>query len=713
SSPFVCLVARQALPDTPLLACIIGALAMFTLANEDGDRALAPIGHLQIPWTHHRVAFDARHVVFALAGGFVAGQAVYYLLYFTWLPQLAVSTWVRPGYLPFAMGVLLVALARDGWLIVRLPIIAIGGVGVELHGATTHARLPGQSWWRYTFDAVVPAWERHSPDRYLVRAVSFPFVWAYGGSWETTDAVAGRLLRVKPLTTMRQVYLLWCYAFIGISVLAKGPPGLAVVAGVIGLHTVLLWRWRAMYEGALELKRGILLAIATFMPWHIAMWLKDGSRFIDEYLVIHILNRATVGVDSSPGTFQMYTTQLGHGMWLWAALLPAALAAAVLRARLDTRAGRVRFTITVWAVVTVAFYGLVQTKFHHYILPAVPPLALLVACFLDDLLAGRERLHPLLAGLGAGIVLLVARDLAFEPERWIEMFVFRDDRPWPHGAPWSIDVSDGFIALGIVAAVALLVATRWVRLGIAALGVVGLAICVWSLQVYMPIAGTHWGMRDAIRTYYEQRTIYGHKTVYFGIGQLHDAWRDHDDHVRFETFVPTALQVGQPMTITLQVNDPDDEHTKETEYTMLGAVSAIEDHAVEVTLRPNERGRLRGAIARGAADHRVDRKRPVTIVDADRLLAWQLYWRGENFWSADEIWGWAPELKTAFKAPDNLEFLRYLADRTRAPLGRRYFLVTDANKIPNVKPSLPGRALRTFEVIDTSSNKFTLAAFWL
>ena len=36
------------------------------------------------------------------------------------------------------------------------------------------------------------------------------------------------------------------------------------------------------------------------------------------------INRATVGVDNSPGTFEYYTSQLGHGMWLWAALVPAA-----------------------------------------------------------------------------------------------------------------------------------------------------------------------------------------------------------------------------------------------------------------------------------------------------------------------------------------------------------------------------------------------------
>ena len=73
------------------------------------------------------------------------------------------------------------------------------------------------------------------------------------------------------------------------------------------------------------------------------------------------------------------------------------------------------------------------------------------------------------------------------------------------------------------------------------------------------------------------------------------------------------------------------------------------------------------------------------IVDADRLIAWQLYWRGENFWSGDEIWGPIPEMKTAVKETDNVAFLRYLNDRAIAPEGRTYYVVTEAGR-PRDRP---------------------------
>src|SRR5204862_5623044 len=140
----------------------------------------------------------------------------------------------------------------------------------------------------------------------------------------------------------------------------------------------------------------------------------DGPLFIDEYLFTHFVTRATSGADNSIGTFEYYTSQIGHGMWLWAALLPAAIGAALLRARCTTREGRVRFLVALWAIAAVAFFSLVQTKFHHYVLPAVPALGILVAFLLDDLIAGRERLHPLFALIAIAIVLLIGRDLMFE-----------------------------------------------------------------------------------------------------------------------------------------------------------------------------------------------------------------------------------------------------------------------------------------------------------
>jgi 4-amino-4-deoxy-L-arabinose transferase-like glycosyltransferase len=731
SAPMFCMIARNAIPDMPMVACTIGAMALFTMAVEDGERPILPLWRPRI--AGRTLPIDARHVVMLLCGGFILIQAIYYCWYFLVSPQLAVrGRMPSPAlWLPLLMVLGVGAMSRTGWLILRLPFVLIGGViaTIKNEPLPERAARPGRRGpLSYVFgwatDGTLEAWDKHALDPYIIRGL----VWLPAlvgvtpknmsrpaAAWLWTGIVAEKLFVVKPLTTMRQVYLIGCYSLLGVSVLAKGPPGLAVVGITGALHVIILGRWRALWDGAFELKRGIIMMLATFLPWHVAMFLKDGLRFIDEYLFTHVLNRAAVGVDNSPGTFEYYTDQIGHGMWIWAALLPAAIACAFLRSRQDTREGRVRFMVALWAICGVAMFCLVQTKFHHYILPAIPPLAILVAFLLDDVWSKRYKLHPMLAGLGVGIVLLICRDLMHEPERWIEMFVFRYDRPWPNADPYSIDVADGIFGIGIFAALALpWLATRFARAGVILVSAAGLAICVWALQVYMPIAGQHWGMRDAVRTYYEQRSIYGQKLVYFGTHQLYEDWADADDTWSFDTFIPDTLHEGQPMTLDIEVHKADDERITETEVTLVGSVTGIGKHSVTLTLGKGERQKLSSLIAKGKAPGPRPAHVPVRAVDADRLIAWQLYWRGENFWSGDEIWGYPPEMKTAYMKTDNVDFNKYINDRTRAPIGRRYFLVTEAGRITGARSMLPTQRGRdSFEVLDTTSNKFSLASFTL
>ena len=721
TTPMFCLIARQTIPDMPMVACTMGAIALFAMAVEDGDRPA------------HRRA----RIVLGLAGAFVFVQAIAIAKSFITAPQIALrGPMPSPAlWLPLLMALWFGALSREGWLILRLPSVLAGAVICAIRGVRVPERGE-KPLWRYVFDDVLGTWETHALDRYVLAALplvglvgalvativtsvprstlfsllafdlALAAIWGYvlyidglRGVWRLVD----RIVAISRLTTMRQVYLLGCYFLLGVSILAKGPPGFAVVVGVAGFHVAVFWRWRALYDGAFEIKRGLLMIAAVAVPWHIGMWLKEGPRFINEYIFTHILERATSGVDASPGTFEYYTDQFGHGMWLWAALLPAALVGLFARVTTTTREGRVRLLVGLWAITAVFVFCFVQTKFHHYFLPAIPALGVVVAFYLDDLFARRERMHWLYGALAIGIVLLVCRDLISEPDRWIEMFVYRYDRPWPSDSPWLIDPSDGLLALGAaaVAGVIALCISRW---GVFVIAAAAIATSVWALQIYMPIAGKHWGMRDAMVTYFSQRTIYGEKRVFYDAPQCVEGLRDVAARHTFETYVPDALEVGQPMSLTF-VHDQDTAIAN-------GSVVAIGDHDVTVEL-------FAGELAKVTALHEKCKREPqhpgrrksISFVDADRLIAW-IYWRGENFWSGGEIWANAPELKTSFAGTNTAELQKYLNDRTRAPLGRRYFMIMEAPRPTSMRTLLPTtRARETFRVVDTQSNKFSLVSF--
>jgi hypothetical protein len=516
-------------------------------------------------------------------------------------------------------------------------------------------------------------------------------------------------VRLDPTRYARQVYMYWFYLLVAVSVLAKGLPAIGLAGLICFCYLLLTGQWRLL--GKVEIPKGILICLLVVVPWHAAMLLKDGRPFLRDYFITHLWRRAAFGVHGERGTFNFFASQIGIGMVPWVAFLPAAVAGVLGQATDRSRAGNVRLLMGIWAVVGVAFFVAVQTKFHHYILPAIPALGVLIALWLDDVLSGRVRHVAIPVVAGIGIVLLLTRDLMDEHKQLIEMFVYRYDRPWPSGAPWFVDASDAFLGFGLASAATLLLfAVRRARvLGLVAFSAVALSFCVWTINVYMTHAARHWGMREAMQTYYRERQIHGIDVRYHGARQIADEWAGFQGPYLIESVIPEHLSPGQPMTIHIELAS--DAGAVSEEVDLRGTVSRIGENRLWVDIEPAELARLAPLIERGKNEPE-PRTRPWKQVNADRLIAWQLYWRGENFWSGDEIWGRFDDTKTAFKDTDNKAFLEYLNGPGRK--NRRYYLVTEAGRARGLRSVLPTeQAKETFEILDTTSNKFTLLTFVL
>src|SRR5664279_5002619 len=81
----------------------------------------------------------------------------------------------------------------------------------------------------------------------------------------------------------------------------------------------------------------------------------------------------------------------------------------------------------------------------------------------------------------------------------------------------------------------------------------------------------------------------------------------------------------------------------------------------------------------------------------EHLLAWQLYWRGENFYTQNEIYeGPAPE-RTVFLGDKNVENLKDWIARHR---GRRAFLLVERSRYSQVPGMLPEEARASLHVVD-------------
>jgi hypothetical protein len=209
------------------------------------------------------------------------------------------------------------------------------------------------------------------------------------------------------------------------------------------------------------------------------------------------------------------------------------------------------------------------------------------------------------------------------------------------------------------------------------------------------------------------------RLVYYGAGQLAADWADGDgirDRWTIRTHVPETVVEGQPAVFRITVKSPDDKRTEHEMIRVTGVIERVDvdGAALHVRFEARETARLARLVDAGREARARPVKPPVRWVDADRLIAWNLYWRGENFWSGGEIWGPLPEYRTALNQYANKTKVEDFLEKEDCPVGRRYWVITEAGRASGMPTSLPTeRAKDTFRIENTHSNKFTLASFVL
>jgi hypothetical protein len=272
----------------------------------------------------------------------------------------------------------------------------------------------------------------------------------------------------------------------------------------------------------------------------------------------------------------------------------------------DARRQAVYWLGAIWFVATYAVVSSSMTKFHHYILPALPGLAIVIGCFLDDLLTERDHRRGLVIALvGLPLLALVIQDLTnAKNASQIFLWLFSYDyvhsprgRPWPEQLDFStpIAVFGVLIALGTVA----LGFRRLVRPGLVGLGAVAVAFTWFVLDVYMVEVAPYWSQKYGIAEYYKHR------------------------------------------------RSPD-----------------------------------------------------------EKLLAYQMYWRGETFYTKNEIYEGPPEDRTVFDMEQADEKLQEWIANHR---GRRVYFIYERGRQGRLQSLVPAETRNTFRVIYEQNNKFSVA----
>lgn len=178
-----------------------------------------------------------------------------------------------------------------------------------------------------------------------------------------------------------------CYLFAGLATLTKGPIGVLLP----GFVATVFICWRRNWREIPRMKPlGFLLLAAVVALWYVPMYNLHGRAFLDGFLGVHNVLRATQSEHPMWDVWWYYSVLVFLVFFPWSFVaIPRALVRFV-RERgwrwlaCDDR----KLFLLLWAVLVTWFYQCMATKYSTYTLPTLMPIAILAARGLCD----RERL---------------------------------------------------------------------------------------------------------------------------------------------------------------------------------------------------------------------------------------------------------------------------------------------------------------------------------
>ncbi len=225
----------------------------------------------------------------------------------------------------------------------------------------------------------------------------------------TASIAAGCLALFEPGPVRSRPMLLAAIAA-GLGFLTKGPIGL-VVPLVVLIPILFLERRDALRLGPTLLA---LLVFATIaLPWYGVMTAVHGMAYLHSFFLTDNLERFATTRFNYPRPAWFYVPIILGGLLPWTAFAPLWIPGVVRFVRHRAAPSRATLWLLVWAVFPLLLFSVSVGKQPRYVLPILPPVAVLLAAALDARLASAGRPaggRRLLVGCGiaAGVVVIAA-----------------------------------------------------------------------------------------------------------------------------------------------------------------------------------------------------------------------------------------------------------------------------------------------------------------
>jgi 4-amino-4-deoxy-L-arabinose transferase-like glycosyltransferase len=498
-----------------------------------------------------------------------------------------------------------------------------------------------------------------------------PFV--QGVLWLTV--LSGLTLILRKERRIRRLLMASFYFFCAIAFMAKGLPGLAIPGAAALFYLIASRRWSLLTSGELQVSRGILIVTVVSMPWYLAMYVRHGPAFTNRLLIHDHINRLASAVHGDTGTIEYFVGQIGYATFPWIALIPAALLlGAWIRSRSERDGSREALLfIAMWLISSFILFSVMVTKYHHYILPALVPAGVLIGIAMAECWGPRRPLATLLAAASGCCAILGFAWLLGDPRGVIPADAMGVE-------DWILQQANpvrayGLLGFGLILALLARSGTAKAETRLApAKWSTALGVALLSGACVLAFVGRDLSWITSARPQGNERLI--HLFVY-NYGR---AWPEHLDY--------RAILGGFSIAATV--------------VTVAAAFR---------TWRPAAtRALLAVAVAFCAwglnvymvdlSDHwglrdLTDRYYSQRTGPEEPLVAWQMNWKGENFYTGNRVY--------VFAETDNKRIREWLEENK----GRKAYFVLEHKRLQSFRNLLPGR-----EVHELSNkrdcNKFLL-----
>ncbi len=197
-------------------------------------------------------------------------------------------------------------------------------------------------------------------------------------------------------------YLLF-YAACALAVLTKGLIGVVLPGAIIFVYILVTRKWRLFYKPFYV--PAIVLFFLITVPW---FWLvcRANPDFFRFFFIQEHFQRYLTKMHDRYEPFWFFIPMIIAGVLPWTAFLPGFFSKrSVLRSPADELQRDANRYLVIWFAVIFLFFSASDSKLIPYIVPCIPPLAVLIAAELDRMARdGETHGRPVLAlALTAGL----------------------------------------------------------------------------------------------------------------------------------------------------------------------------------------------------------------------------------------------------------------------------------------------------------------------